>query len=69
MMTTRQARDHLREIHRYIVYELHAPGAAKNTIAAIKSWNTVTGSYAFQKTPYSGATLARQKPAHHYWRS
>ena len=34
---TRQARDHLREIRRYIEYELLAPIAAKNTIAAIKS--------------------------------
>ena len=34
---TRQARDHLREIRRYIEYELLAPIAAKNTIAAIKT--------------------------------
>ena len=34
---TRQARDHLREIRRYIEYELLAPIAAKNTIAAIKA--------------------------------
>ena len=33
---TRQARDHLREIRRYIEYKLLAPVAAKNTIAAIK---------------------------------
>ena len=34
---TRQARDHLREIRRYIEYELLAPIAARNTIAAIKA--------------------------------
>ena len=34
---TRQARDQLREIRRYIEYELLAPIAAKNTIAAIKA--------------------------------
>lgn len=34
---TRQAREHLREIRRYIEKELLAPMAAKNTIAAIKS--------------------------------
>lgn len=34
---TRQARDHLREIRRYIEFELLAPIAAKNTIAAIKA--------------------------------
>ena len=34
---TSQARDHLREIRRYIEYELLAPIAAKNTIAAIKA--------------------------------
>ena len=34
---TRQARDHLREIRRYIEYKLLAPIAAKNTIAAIKA--------------------------------
>mgnify|MGYP002869692939 FL=1 len=34
---TRQARDHLREIRRYIEHELLAPIAAKNTIAAIKA--------------------------------
>ena len=34
---TRQARDHLREIKRYIDQELIAPIAAKNTIAAIKA--------------------------------
>ena len=34
---TRQARDHLREIRRYIEYELLAPVAAKNTIAALKA--------------------------------
>lgn len=33
---TRQARDHLREIRRYIEVELLAPLAAKNTIEAIK---------------------------------
>lgn len=33
---TRQAREHLREIRRYIEKELMAPIAAKNTIAAIK---------------------------------
>ncbi|MBQ6551473.1 MAG: hypothetical protein IJL78_08715 [Lachnospiraceae bacterium] len=33
---TRQARDHLREIKRYIENELVAPIAAKNTILAIK---------------------------------
>ena len=33
---TCQARDHLREIRRYIEYDLLAPGAAKNTISAIK---------------------------------
>ena len=34
---TRQARDQLREIRRYIEHELLAPIAAKNTIAAIKT--------------------------------
>ena len=34
---TRQARDHLREIRRYIEYELLAPIAAKNIISAIKA--------------------------------
>lgn len=34
---TRQARDYLREIRRYIERELLAPGAAKNTVAAIKA--------------------------------
>ena len=34
---TRQAREHLREIKRYIEQKLLAPAAAKNTIAAIKS--------------------------------
>ena len=34
---TRQAIDHLREIRRYIEYELLAPIAAKNTIVAIKA--------------------------------
>ncbi len=34
---TRQAREHLREIRRYIEMELLAPIAAKNTIAAIKA--------------------------------
>ena len=34
---TRQAREHLREIRRYIEVELLAPDAAKNTIAAIRS--------------------------------
>ena len=34
---TRQARDHLREIRRYIGMELLAPIAANNTIAAIKA--------------------------------
>lgn len=34
---TRQARDHLREIRRYIEQELLSPQAAKNTIAAIKA--------------------------------
>ena len=33
---TRQARAHLREIHKYIENEIMSPGAAKNTIAAIK---------------------------------
>ena len=33
---TRQARDHLKEIRRYIEQELLYPQAAKNTIAAIK---------------------------------
>ncbi|MBE5808185.1 MAG: type II toxin-antitoxin system RelE/ParE family toxin [Clostridiales bacterium] len=33
---TRQARDHLREIHRYITYELLSPAAAKNTLDAIR---------------------------------
>ena len=34
---TRQATDHLREIHRYIEKELLAPQAARNTIAVIKA--------------------------------
>ena len=34
---TRQAREHLREIRRYIEKELLAPIAAKNTITAIKA--------------------------------
>ena len=34
---TRQARDHLREIRRYIEHQLLAPIAAKNTIAALKA--------------------------------
>ena len=34
---TRQARDHLREIRRYIEKELLSPMAAKHTIAAIKA--------------------------------
>ena len=34
---TRQARDHLREIRRYIEQELLSPQAAKNMIAAIKA--------------------------------
>lgn len=34
---TRQAREHLREIRRYIELELLAPIAAKNTIASIKA--------------------------------
>ena len=34
---TRQAREHLLEIRRYIEKELLAPSAAKNTIAAIKT--------------------------------
>lgn len=34
---TRQARDHLREIRKYIECELLAPVAAKNTVAAIKA--------------------------------
>ena len=34
---TRQARDHLREIRRYIEKELLPPIAAKNTIATIKA--------------------------------
>lgn len=34
---TRQARDHLREIRRYISQELCAPDAAKKTIQLIKS--------------------------------
>ena len=33
---TRQAREHLRGIKRYIAEELLAPDAAKNTIAALK---------------------------------
>ena len=33
---TRQARDHLREIRRYIEQELLAPAAAKNTIMTIR---------------------------------
>ena len=34
---TRQARDHLREIRRYIEKELLSPMAAKHTIAAMKA--------------------------------
>ena len=34
---TRQAKDHLKEIRRYIEQDLCAPIAAKNTIAAIKA--------------------------------
>ena len=33
---TRQAREHLREIRRYIEQELMSPIAAKNTVAAIR---------------------------------
>ena len=33
---TRQARDHLREIKKYITEELLAPDAARNTIAILK---------------------------------
>ena len=33
---TRQARDHLREIKKYITEELLAPDAARNTIATLK---------------------------------
>ncbi len=34
---TRQAREHLKEIRKYIEKELLSPGAAKNTIAALKA--------------------------------
>ncbi len=65
---TRQARDHLREIRRYIEMELLAPIAAKNTIAVIKAemQSLKEMPSAIHLTPEQGLTFANWNLGFHF---